>query len=52
MKKRLDVILVNGGYAASREKARALIMAGSGHGSRNPTYIPFADRYFHPNLGT
>ncbi|HCM92357.1 MAG TPA: TlyA family rRNA (cytidine-2'-O)-methyltransferase [Lachnospiraceae bacterium] len=29
MKKRLDVILVNGGYAASREKARALIMAGS-----------------------
>ena len=29
MKQRLDVILVNSGYAASREKAKALIMAGS-----------------------
>ena len=28
MKERLDVILVNGGYAASREKAKAIIMAG------------------------
>lgn len=28
MKERLDVILVNQGYAASREKARAVIMAG------------------------
>ena len=29
MKERLDVILVNRGYAASREKARALIMSGN-----------------------
>ncbi len=29
MKQRLDVILVNQGYAASREKAKAMIMAGS-----------------------
>lgn len=29
MKQRLDVILVNSGYAASREKAKAMIMAGS-----------------------
>lgn len=28
MKERLDVILVNQGYAASREKAKAIIMAG------------------------
>lgn len=29
MKERLDVILVNRGYAASREKAKAVIMAGN-----------------------
>ena len=29
MKQRLDVILVNQGLAASREKAKAMIMAGS-----------------------
>ncbi len=29
MKERLDVILVNQGYAASREKAKAVIMAGN-----------------------
>ncbi|MCR4806828.1 MAG: TlyA family RNA methyltransferase [Lachnospiraceae bacterium] len=29
MKQRLDVILVNQGYAGSREKAKAMIMAGS-----------------------
>ncbi len=29
MKQRLDVILVNMGYASSREKAKAMIMAGS-----------------------
>ena len=29
MKERLDVILVNRGLAPSREKAKALIMAGS-----------------------
>ncbi len=29
MKERLDVILVNQGYAASREKAKAIIMSGS-----------------------
>ena len=29
MKQRLDVILVNKGYASSREKAKAIIMAGS-----------------------
>ena len=28
MKERLDVILVQEGYAASREKAKAIIMAG------------------------
>ncbi len=28
MKERLDIILVNGGFAPSREKAKALIMAG------------------------
>ncbi len=28
MKERLDILLVNGGYAPSREKAKALIMAG------------------------
>jgi len=29
MKERLDVILVNGGYAESREKAKAIIMSGN-----------------------
>ena len=29
MKERLDVILVNQGYAESREKAKAVIMAGN-----------------------
>ncbi|MCR4806864.1 MAG: TlyA family RNA methyltransferase [Lachnospiraceae bacterium] len=29
MKQRLDVILINRGYASSREKAKAMIMAGS-----------------------
>ena len=29
MKERLDVILVSGGLAESREKAKAVIMAGS-----------------------
>ena len=29
MKERLDVILVNEGYAASREKAKAIIMCGN-----------------------
>ena len=29
MKERLDVLLVNGGYAESREKAKAMIMAGN-----------------------
>ena len=29
MKERLDVILVNQGYAASREKAKAIIMCGN-----------------------
>jgi len=29
MKERLDVILVNGGYAQSREKAKAIIMSGN-----------------------
>lgn len=29
MKERLDVILVNAGYAASREKAKAIIMSGN-----------------------
>lgn len=28
MKERLDVILVSGGFAESREKAKAIIMAG------------------------
>ena len=29
MKERLDVMLVNRGFAASREKAKAIIMSGS-----------------------
>ena len=29
MKQRLDVILVNQGYASSREKAKAIIMSGN-----------------------
>ena len=29
MKERLDVILVKGGYAPSREKAKAILMSGS-----------------------
>ena len=29
MKERLDVILVNMGYAGSREKAKAIIMSGN-----------------------
>ena len=29
MKERLDVILVNQGYAVSREKAKAIIMSGN-----------------------
>ena len=29
MKERLDVLLVEQGYAASREKAKAIIMSGS-----------------------
>ena len=29
MKERLDILLVKEGYAASREKARAIIMAGN-----------------------
>ena len=29
MKERLDVILVNQGYAPSREKAKAILMAGN-----------------------
>ena len=29
MKERLDVILVNQGYAPSREKAKAIIMSGT-----------------------
>ncbi|MBR1930677.1 MAG: TlyA family RNA methyltransferase [Lachnospiraceae bacterium] len=29
MKERLDIILVNGGYAPSREKAKAIIMSGN-----------------------
>ena len=29
MKQRLDVILVNKGYASSRDKAKAIIMSGN-----------------------
>ena len=29
MKERLDILLVNGGFAPSREKAKAIIMSGS-----------------------
>ena len=36
MKERLDVILVNQGYAESREKAKAGIMAGDTSGAFNP----------------